>query len=132
MILKVGDSAEIIRTFTNDDVTAFAQLSLDTNPLHLDEAYAKSSVFGKCVVHGAFVNSLFSTVLGTKLPGPGTIYLSQTTRFIKPVFVNERVTVRVEVTQIKTDKPIAILRTYCLNENNEIVADGEAVVKHPI
>lgn len=132
MILKVGDSFEIVKTFSKDEVEKFAELSQDNNPVHLDEIYAKSTIFKRCVIHGAFISSYFSTILGTKLPGPGTIYLSQTTRFLKPVFINDQIKIRVEVTEIRANKAVAILRTYCVNNDNELIVDGEAVVKYPI
>lgn len=127
--LNIGDTASIHKTFTNEEVDQFAKLSLDRNPIHLDEDFAKNTVFGKRIVHGILVASLFSGLLGDKLPGKGTIYLGQKLSFKKPVFIGEEVTASVEITNIREDKPIVTLKTICVNNTNEVVIDGEAVVK---
>lgn len=125
---KIGNSVSVTKTFTDSDVRQFAELSLDFNPIHLDEEAAKNSMFKRRVVHGALVSSLFSGLLGTKLPGEGCIYLGQTLTFKKPVFLDEEVTAIVEVKNIRKDKPIAILRTYCVNHDGSVLVDGEATV----
>ena len=106
---KVGDHAEASKAFTREEVSQFAEISLDKNPLHLDEEYAKNIGFDRCIVHGALVASLFSGLLGQELPGPGTIYLGQDIKFLRPVFIGERVTASVEIIHIRGDKPILTL-----------------------
>jgi acyl dehydratase len=127
--VMVGSSATMERTFTSNDVAAFAELSGDRNPVHLDEEYAAGTVFGRPIVHGALVASLFSTLLAEQLPGRGTIYLSQETRFVRPAYVGEALKASVEVTAIHTEKPIVTLRTTCTNSAGDVVLEGTAVVK---
>ncbi|MBN1827554.1 MAG: MaoC family dehydratase [Deltaproteobacteria bacterium] len=127
--MKVGDTEVLVKTFTPDDVGIFANLSEDRNPLHIDEAFARKTPFGRPIVHGMLVSSLFSAILGTKLPGKGTIYLRQEVNFRKPVFVGETVTATVEVAEMRSDKPICTLSTICRNSAGDIVVDGQAVVK---
>lgn len=110
-------------------VNNFAKLSGDKNPIHINQEYAQNSIFGKTIVHGIYVASLFSKILGNNLPGEGTIYLGQTLKFTKPIFVNEKVKIEVIIVNIREDKPIITLRTICYNSNNEIALDGEAVMK---
>ena len=129
--LKVGASASISKKFTNDEVLLFAQLSGDTNPLHLDNQFAKDAPFGERIVHGMLTASLISGLLGVTLPGKGTIYLGQILAFKAPVFIGQKVTASVTITKIREDKPIVTLRTLCINEEGEIVIEGEAVVKVP-
>ena len=128
MNIKVGYSAALTRTVTEQDVTAFAELSGDINPVHLDEAYAQTTRFGRRIAHGMFGASLISAVLGTLLPGQGSIYLSQTLTFLGPVYIGDTLTARVTVQKIKGEKPIVTLDTVCENERGEIVIRGEAVV----
>jgi len=128
---KVGDGAELTKAFSEAEVQMFAAISMDRNPLHLDEEFAAKSVFGARVVHGVCVANLFSGILGGSLPGPGTIYLAQSLSFKGPVYIGEKVTARVEITGIREDKPIVTLSTRCTNEKGDLVVDGEAVVKVP-
>ena len=125
----VGQSASLKKVFSSDDVKAFAELSLDRNPIHLDEAYAEQSLFGKRIVHGFFVGSLISAVFGTVLPGEGAIYLHQEMNFRKPVYHGEEITATVTVTNIKKEKSILYFDTKCENGQGEIVIDGNAVLK---
>jgi len=127
--LKVGDKATVVKIFTNEDVLDFSNLSLDKNPIHLDQAFAEKSIFGKKIVHGMLVASLFSGLLGMKLPGEGSIYLSQSLSFTAPIYIGEKVTATVEVIKIRPDKPIVTLRTFCMNSKGLLVVEGEAVVK---
>lgn len=127
--LNIGDTASISAVFTDEDVRTFAAISRDTNPIHIDDMAAADSIFGKRVVHGMLVASLFSALLGVELPGEGTIYLGQTLSFKAPVFLGDEVTASVEVTGIKTSRPIATLRTLCINQDGVTVIDGEATVK---
>jgi acyl dehydratase len=127
--LKVGDKATVVKIFTDEDVLDFSNLSLDKNPIHLDQSFAEKSIFGKKIVHGMLVASLFSGLLGMKLPGKGSIYLSQSLSFTAPIYIGEKVTATVEVINIRPDKPIVTLRTFCLNSKGLLVVEGEAVVK---
>ena len=100
-MIKVGDSAVITNTVTEDKIILFAQASGDHNPLHLNEDYANKSIFRKRVAHGMLSASFISAVLGTTLPGEGSIYLSQTLKFIKPVYINDTITTEVSVVNIE-------------------------------
>ena len=128
--LKIGDRASIIKRFVDEDILIFSELSNDKNPIHLDSNFASKTNFGRKIVHGMLIASLFSGLLGEKLPGKGTIYLGQTITFIKPVFINETVTASVEIKYIRKDKPIYTLKTICETNLNGIVVDGEAIVKN--
>jgi|ETNmetMinimDraft_1059919.scaffolds.fasta_scaffold04822_3 acyl dehydratase len=130
--LKIGDRASIIKRFVDEDILIFSELSNDKNPIHLDSNFASKTNFGRKIVHGMLIASLFSGLLGEKLPGKGTIYLGQTITFIKPVFINEEVTASVEIKYIRKDKPIYTLKTICETKLNGIVVDGEAIVKNSI
>ena len=130
--LKIGDRASIIKRFVDEDILTFSELSNDKNPIHLDSNFASKTNFGRKIVHGMLIASLFSGLLGEKLPGKGTIYLGQTIAFIKPVFINEEVTASVEIKYIRKDKPIYTLKTICETKLNGIVVDGEAIVKNSI
>jgi acyl dehydratase len=127
--LQVGDKALLSKAFTEDEVSRFAEISTDKNPLHLDKDYGRASIFGHPVVHGMLVASLFSGLIGMKLPGEGSIYLGQNLTFRSPVAIGEEVTASVEIIKIREDKPIVTLRTLCLNSRGQVVIEGEAVVK---
>jgi acyl dehydratase len=128
---KVGDTASIEKTFTEEDVQKFSELSLDKNPVHLDPDFATQSIFGERVVHGMLVASLFSAILGTTLPGEGTIYLRQTLNFLAPLYLGDKITASVEIVTIRPDKPIITLRTTAVKDDGTTVIEGEAVVKVP-
>ena len=127
--LYVGQSASISRRFTTPEVEAFSSLCMDKNPVHLDKEYAKKSVFGDRIVYGYLTASLFSGIIGSILPGSGSIYLNQNMNFRKPVYHNELITATCTITHIREDKPIVTLETICRNEKNEIVIDGTALIK---
>ena len=129
--LKVGDTAELAKTLTDAQVRDFAEMTGDLNPIHLDDDYAATTQFGRRIVHGVLVSGLISAVLGTKLPGPGAIYLSQTLQFRKPVFLGDTVTALVEVLKIREDKPIVTVRTICRNQDGIVIIEGEAVLIVP-
>ena len=129
--LRVGQQAFIKKRFTSLDVEQFARLSLDANPIHLDEGAAAKSVFGRRVVHGMLVASLFSALLGQHLPGEGTIFLGADIQFKGPVFLDDEITAFVQITKVREDKPIVTLRTWCENSKGETVIDGQAVAKAP-
>lgn len=128
MNIRVGDTAEFSKTITDDDVRVFADLTGDHNPVHLDDQYASGTRFGRRVAHGMLTASLISSVLANKLPGEGTVYLSQSLKFVAPVYLDDTVTARVTVTNVREEKPIATLETVCLNQHGETLVKGEAVV----
>lgn len=125
----IAQSASLKKVFKSDEVMAFADLSLDNNPIHIDEDYAKHSRFGRRLVHGFFVGSLISAVFGTKLPGEGAIYLHQEMNFRKPVFHGDEITATVTVTDIRKDKSILYFDTKCENDRGEVVIEGKAILK---
>jgi acyl dehydratase len=127
--VKPGDKASITKTFTDDDVRAFAGISLDANPIHLDHDYAAASIFGQRVVHGMLVSSLFSGILGMQLPGEGTIALNISMSWKRPVFIGDEITATVEITNVREDKPIVTTKLTATNAKGEVVIEGEAVVK---
>ncbi|MCF8070410.1 MAG: MaoC family dehydratase [Desulfobacterales bacterium] len=129
MNLKIGDKVTLSKVFTEEDVMQFAGLSTDTNPIHLDDSYAAGSVFKARIVHGLLVASLFSGLIGTELPGKGSIYLGQNLKFTAPVRIGEEVTASVQIVKIREDKPIVTLQTICANSEGQVVIEGEAVVK---
>jgi len=130
-MLKTGDSASLTKTFSDENVRSFAEISGDTNPVHLDDDFAAGTRFKRRLVHGMLTAGLISAVLGTKLPGPGSIYLSQSITFRAPVFINDTITATVTVARIREDKPIVTLATVCKNQDGEVVLDGEAVLLVP-
>jgi acyl dehydratase len=125
--IKVGDQASLTRTITAEMVVAYADLIGDHNPVHLDEAFAATTRFGHRIAHGMLVAGLISTVLATDLPGPGTVYLSQTLQFKAPVYLGDTITVKVEAIKVREDKPIVTLATVCTNQDGKNVIEGEAV-----
>lgn len=126
--IKIGDKATVKKAFTREDVVNFAELSTDNNPIHLDKDYAEASIFKKNIVHGMLVSSLISSVLGTKLPGEGTIYMGQELKFLKPVYYGDECTAEVEVLSKRDDKQIVVLKTTVYTSNGEVVS-GQAVMK---
>ena len=126
--LKTGDQASMTRAFTQADVEAFAQVSGDCNPAHLDEDYAKGTMFKTRIVHGMLTASLFSALLGTRLPGLGTIYLGQTLQFRRPVHFDEPITATVTVKEIIAEKNRVVLDCLAVNPQGETVIIGEATV----
>jgi 3-hydroxybutyryl-CoA dehydratase len=128
MNFSVGDSAEITKTIEQADIHAFAGVTGDHNPVHVDEAFAQTTRFGRTIAHGMLSASLISAVLANKLPGAGSIYLGQTLEFVAPVFPGDEITARVTVKEIREDKPIIKLETVCTNQNGKPVIRGEATV----
>jgi 3-hydroxybutyryl-CoA dehydratase len=126
----VGTRATRERTITDADIVRFAEVSGDRNPVHLDEEYAAHSPFGQRIAHGFLVGSLISATIGMDLPGPGSIYLGQTLKFVAPVHIGDTVTVSVEVIKVREDKRLITLRTDCTNQNGTLVITGEATVKY--
>lgn len=130
--LAPGDSHEMQAVVTADVVDAFARATGDSNPVHLDEAFAATTSFGRRIAHGMLGASYISAVLGTRMPGPGSIYLSQSLRFVRPIFLGDTVTTRVEILTIRPDKPIVTVRTTCTNQEGAVVIEGEAVLRVPL
>jgi len=128
MIPKEGETAKLIKTVTQSDIEQFAELVGDRNPVHVNPEFAKKTRFGRPIAHGMWGLSLVSAVLGTKLPGPGTIYLSQTVQFKAPVFAGDTLTAKVKVLEVRQDKPIVKLETTCENQKGELILMGESVV----
>lgn len=124
--IRPGARATIEHTFTAADIALFARLSGDENPVHLDGDAARTAGFEREIVHGVLVCSLISRLLGTRLPGPGTILLSQELRYRRPVYPDQIVRARVEVVSVREDKPVVVLRTWV--ETDEVVIEGEATV----
>ncbi len=129
--LRVGASATLQRTLTKSDILLFAKVSGDVNPAHVDAVYAKTTRFGEIIAHGMLGGSLISTVLGTEFPGPGTIYVGQTLRFLRPVHAGDTLTVTVSVASLDPVKHRAILDTRCVDQEGELVIDGQAEVVPP-
>jgi len=128
---RVGQVASLVRTISEADVMAFATLTGDFNPVHVDADAAAASSFGERIVHGMLTASLLSTVLAMQLPGPGAIYLGQTLRFLRPVKLGDTVTAQVEITAIDGEKRRMTLSTTIRNERGKSVVDGEATVTLP-
>jgi 3-hydroxybutyryl-CoA dehydratase len=128
--LRVGQSAERVNTVTDADIAAFARLSGDSNPLHLDERFAETTPFKGRVAHGMLSGAYISAVLGTELPGPGAIYVSQRLEFRRPVRIGDQVVTRVEITGIDPDRGRVTLATEC-EVNSRATVAGEAVVIVP-
>jgi phosphate acetyltransferase len=129
--IRVGDSASLVRSVTNRDIQLFAAVSGDVNPAHVDALYAKSSHFHEIIAHGMLGASLISTVLGTRFPGPGTIYLGQSLKFRKPVHIGDTLTVTVTVKSLDEVNRRLILDTRCVDQEGEVVIEGEAEVMAP-
>ena len=128
--LSVGQSAETTRVVGAGDIEAFAEVSGDVNPVHLDEAYAKTTAFGGRIAHGMLAAAYISAVIGNRLPGPGAIYLSQSMRFRRPVKIGDPVTARVTVKALDAAKGHVTLETVC-EVNGKTVVDGEALIMVP-
>ncbi|MFC4023300.1 MaoC family dehydratase [Oceanobacillus longus] len=131
MNFAIGDSASFSRTVTETDFVIFAGLSGDYNPIHVDKEYAKNTFFRERISHGLLTASFLSRLLGMHIPGPGSIYVSQTLQFTKPVYIGDTITARAEVTRLDEDNRLITLKTTCKNQNGSIVLDGEGVMKLP-
>ena len=129
--LTVGQAATMERTVTDGDVVAYAGITGDDNPVHLDEAAGARSRFGGRVAHGMLSAGYISAAIGTRLPGPGSIYLGQTLKFTAPVRIGDTVTTRVEVLELVPEKRRVKLATRCANQRGETVVEGEATVLVP-
>jgi 3-hydroxybutyryl-CoA dehydratase len=128
--LAIGVSAGLLRTVMQDDIDAFARVSGDENPIHLCDAFAARTPFGERIAHGAFTASLISAVLGTRLPGPGAVYIAQTLRFLGPVRIGDVIFARVEVIDLQPSRRRARLFCEC-SVDAKTVLEGEAILKIP-
>ena len=126
----MGDSAEFSKTFSEADIYLYAGISGDFNPAHVNEAYARNTFFKTRIAHGMLSAGLISAVIGTRLPGPGSIYMQQSLSFLAPVHMGDTVTARVEVIE-KTDNKKVRLKTVCINQDAVVVLEGEAMVSPP-
>ncbi len=129
--LQLGESASLVRTLTHKDIELFAVVSGDVNPAHLDEDFAKHDIFHGVVAHGMWGGALISAVLGTKLPGPGTIYLDQTLQFRRPIRIGDVVTVTLTVIEKIAGANRVILGSKATNQHGEEVITGTATVIAP-
>lgn len=126
----VGQSAEMTKVITEEDVFLFAGITGDRNPIHISKEFAAKSRFGERIAHGILTAGLISAVIGMKLPGPGCLYVSQTLRFLAPVRIGDEITARAEVAEVIGEKRLR-LRTQCLNQRKEVVLEGEAIIVPP-
>ena len=126
--IQIGDTDSFTKTITEYDIVQFARLTGDFNPVHLDPEYAKTTPFKERIAHGILSGSIISTVLGMRLPGPNTIYLSQNFKFLLPVKIGDTIKAHVEVVEKRDEKKIIKLKTKVINQHQEVVVDGEAVV----
>lgn len=129
--ININQTAQFSKTISETDIYMFAGVTGDYNPAHINEAYAKNTIFKERIAHGILSAGLISTVIGTQLPGPGTIYASQTLKFVAPVKIGDTVTAKVKVIDISTEKNRIKLETCCYNQNEKLVLQGEAVVLPP-
>lgn len=126
--IHVGDKAEFVRKIEDKDIVAFAELTGDVNPIHLNDEFAKTTFFKGRIAHGMLTASYISTILGTQLPGTNTIYLSQNLKFKAPVKIGDTITVVAEVVEKRDDKKLIKLQTNVLNDSGKVVVEGEAMV----
>lgn len=126
---KVGDCAEITKVITEEDVYLFAGITGDRNPIHTSSDFAAKTRFGERIAHGFLTAGLVSAAWGMKLPGPGSIALSQTLKFLLPVRIGDQITARIQIEEIREDG--LRFKTRCFNQNSELVLDGEAIVEPP-
>ena len=128
MQLKIGDKFTTNRTVTDELIRAFAEVSGDYNPIHLDEEFASKTLFGKRIAHGMLSGAFISAVLGNEFKDMKIVYLSQTMRFTAPVFIGDTVTTTATITNIREDKNIITCETICTNQNGETLVTGESKI----
>ena len=129
--INIGDTADYTRLITNQEVEAFAAVSGDHNPLHLDPEYAATTPFGECIAHGMLTGALISAAIAMQLPGPGSVYLSQNIQFRAPAFLGDTLTVTLTVTDKHAKRPWVTLQCEVTNQDGEAIARGEAQVAAP-
>ena len=128
--IRIGDKAYFTKQIRSDDIFAYAEVSGDDNPVHVDEVYAKQSIFGERIAHGYHVGSFISAAIGKHLPGNGTIYLSQSMQFKAPVKINDEITAMIEIIDFPKENRV-LLKTVCMNQDGKEVISGEALVIPP-
>lgn len=128
MDIKIGDAFSTERVVTDELVQAFAEVSGDRNPIHLDEQFAANTRFGKRIAHGMLSGAFISAVLGNEFSERRIVYMSQTMRFVAPVFIDDIITTRATVTKIREDRGIVTLQITCTNQNGQTTLNGESVV----
>ncbi len=128
MDIKIGDKFSKTRVVTDELIRSFAKVSGDYNPIHLDEEFAKTTRFGRRIAHGMLSGAFISAVLGYEFEARKIVYLSQTMRFVSPVFIDDTITTTGTVTNIREEKGIVTLETVCTNQNGEMTVKGEATV----
>ncbi|MFX1369343.1 MAG: MaoC family dehydratase [Promethearchaeota archaeon] len=126
--LSLGQSAEVVHTVTEEDIKTFGDLSGDYNPVHFDEEWAKTTMFKGRIAHGILTAAFISAAIGMKLPGPGTVYMSQSMKFLGPVRIGDTITARVEIVDLNDEKQRVTLKTTCTNQKGKVVLDGEALI----
>jgi 3-hydroxybutyryl-CoA dehydratase len=126
--IKVGDYGEFAKTVSEADIYLYAGITGDFNPAHLNEAYAEKTFFKTRIAHGMLSAGFISAILGTKLPGPGAIYMQQTLKFLAPVRIGDTITARVEALEIDEEKNRVRFSTTCTNQEGTVVLDGEALI----
>ncbi len=126
--IKMGQSAEVTHTITEEDIQVFGKLSGDYNPVHFNQEWAENTMFRGRIAHGVLIAAFISTAIGMHLPGPGTVYMSQSMRFMGPVRIGDTITARVEVISLNDEKQRVTLKTTCTNQKGKVVLDGEALV----
>jgi len=129
--IKVGDAAEFSKTISEADVYMFAGVTGDLNPAHINESYAQKTFFKTRIAHGMLLAGFISAVIGTRLPGPGTIYIRQELNFLAPARMGDTITARVEVAEVLAEKKRVVLKTTCVNQEGTLVLDGQALVSPP-
>jgi phosphate acetyltransferase len=129
--IKIGDTAECSHVLTRDDIAKYAEVSGDYNPYHVDDAFTRTTRFGEVVAHGMWTAGFFSLLLGTQLPGPGTIYMGQTLKFLAPVRVGDKITTTVTVRHKMARKPVVVFDCQCVNQKGRVVVTGVARVLAP-
>jgi 3-hydroxybutyryl-CoA dehydratase len=129
--IQIGDSAEFAKTVSETDIYLYAGITGDFNPAHINAAHAEKTFFKTRIAHGMLTAGFISTILGTLLPGPGTIYLNQTLSFLAPVRIGDTITARAEVTERNEDRNKVTFKTTCTNQDGTVVLDGEAMVSPP-
>lgn len=128
MELKEGASASLTMTMTPELVSNFAQLTGDHNPIHVDEEYAKTTKFGRCIAHGAMLNGMFSKIAGNDLPGPGSVVLSAQFDYKNPAYIGDAVTATMTMRRYRKDKPIIFMDCRATNQKDEVLIEGTVVI----
>ena len=130
MNFLIGETVETQKYFSKEEITAYTEFSKDNNPIHFDESYASKTIFQKPIVPGLMVASLFGGLLGSVLPGKGTIHLGQELRFQSPVFIDELVTASIEIIEIRPEKSIITFHCVVVKEDDKVAIEGKAIVMY--